>query len=344
MTTAVRAPSFAVVVPTIGRDCLQRCLDALAAAHGPRPDAVIVVNDRPGSPLTVEGATAVIDGPGRGPAAARNAGWRVTESDWVVFVDDDVVVGPDWYERLADDLTIAARAGGVQGKLAVPLPDDRPATDWERNVSGLANARWVTADMAYRRDVLAEVGGFDERFPRAYREDADLALRVLEHGHPLVRGRRTSTHPVRPAPWWVSLTTQAGNADDPLMRRLHGPLWRERAGVPPGRRPRHLAITASGVLAVAAALTGHRRLATAGAALWAGGTAELIRARVAPGPKTPREVTAMVITSIALPPVATFHWLRGLLRTHPLRADRPRSTLNAAGAARREPRVIDSVP
>ena len=37
--------------------------------------------------------------------------------------------------------------------------------------------------MAYRRSVLQEVGGLDERFPRAYREDADLGLRVVRAGY-----------------------------------------------------------------------------------------------------------------------------------------------------------------
>jgi predicted NodU family carbamoyl transferase len=36
-------------------------------------------------------------------------------------------------------------------------------------------------------------------------------------------------HPVRPANRWVSVCTQRGNADDELMRALHGPRWRERA-------------------------------------------------------------------------------------------------------------------
>ena len=36
--------------------------------------------------------------------------------------------------------------------------------------------------MAYRRAALAAVGGFDERFPRAFREDADLALRMMAAG------------------------------------------------------------------------------------------------------------------------------------------------------------------
>ena len=59
---------------------------------------------------------------------------------------------------------------GIQGRIVVPV-GERP-TDWERNVAGLQDAQWATADMAYRREALAQVGGFDERFPRAYREDA----------------------------------------------------------------------------------------------------------------------------------------------------------------------------
>ena len=135
-----------------------------------------------------------------------------------------------------------------QGRVRVPMPAGRRPTDWERNVRGLETARWATADMAYRRSVLQEVGGFDERFPRAYREDADLGLRVTGAGYRIVRGRRAVTHPVRPAGRLVSVRLQAGNADDVLMRGLHGRGWRERAGVPRGRRARHLACHGAGLV------------------------------------------------------------------------------------------------
>ena len=311
--------SFSVVIPTIGRPCLARTLQSLAAAKGALPERIVLVRDRPGPlevdiPARISDRTVLLTGPGRGPAAARNIGWRSVTSDWVAFLDDDVVVGPRWYLELADDLATLADAGGIQGRLTVPLPTGRPPTDWERNVAGLADARWATADMAYRRAALAEVGGFDERFTLAYREDADLALRVLATGHPLRRGHRRTMHPVRPAPWWVSLRTQAGNAFDPLMRRLHGPRWRQRAEVPAGRRPRHLAVTAAGVAGVAAAATGHRRLAALALAGWAAGTAEFAIARIRPGPRTPAEVAAMAVTSLALPPLAAARWLRGLIR------------------------------
>lgn len=308
--------TFSVVVPTIGRASLRACLDALVAAEGPAPDRVVVVDDRPGgASLDLPSGVQVLRGAGRGPAAARNVGWRATDTPWVVFVDDDVVVGPRWRAELAADLAAADdRTAAVQGRLDVPLPADRRPTDWERNVAALASARWITADLAVRRDSLTAAGGFDARFRRAYREDADLALRLLDAGYRLVRGERRSTHPVRPAPWWVSLRNQAGNADDPMMRRLHGRDWHRRAGVPSGRRPRHLATTAAGAAALLALALGRRRTAALLAAGWVAATAELAAARIAPGPHTPSEIARMVVTSVLLSPLATVHWLRGLGR------------------------------
>jgi len=321
-------PTFSVVMPTVGRPSLQQGVDALAASRGPLPLEVILVDDRRRrdeplrlrTPGRIADRTMIIPGTGAGPAAARNVGWRASHGEWVAFLDDDVTVGPDWFNQLAADLAGADDdVVGVQGRVAVPLPADRLPTDWERNVAGLADARWITADIAYRQSALDEVGGFDERFRRAYREDADLALRLLDAGHRLVRGGRDSAHPVRPAPWWISLRAQAGNADDPLMRRLHGPDWRRRAAVPRGRRPAHLATTAALAGTVLSALTGRRRLATLLAAAWAAATVEFTLARVRPGPGTPGEVAAMAATSTVLPAVATAQWLRGLARAATVR-------------------------
>ena len=61
---------------------------------------------------------------------------------------------------------------------------------------GLAGALWITADMAYRRAALVATGGFDERFPRAFREDGDLALRTVRLGYAMSWGERVTTHPL----------------------------------------------------------------------------------------------------------------------------------------------------
>jgi HAD superfamily hydrolase (TIGR01662 family) len=176
----------------------------------------------------------------------------------------------------------------------------------------LERARWATADMAYRRATLQSLGGFDERFVHAYREDADLGLRAGRHGGEIVKGRRVVLHPVRPADRWVSIRLQRGNADDPLMRALHGPRWRDDAAAPPGRLRRHLLVTACAVTAAGAAVLRRPRVAAVAVAGWAAGTLELATARILPGPRTAGEVATMVLTSAVLPPAATYHWLRGV--------------------------------
>jgi hypothetical protein len=326
--TALDAPAgdaeYAVVIPTLGRPSLGACLHALAEATGPGPLRVVLVDDRSdaaGVPLTADvppslrTRTIVVPGGARGPAAARNLGWRAAgDVPWIVFLDDDVVPGPTWGDDLTLDLTAATeRTAGITARIEVPLPPGRRPTDWERNTAGLAGARWITADMAYRRAALTAVGGFDERFRRAFREDADLALRILDAGWTLTGGRRTTIHPVRPAGRWVSVRLQAGNADDVLMTRLHGRHWWRRAEAPRGRLPLHLAVTGAGVAALGCALLGRPRAAAVCAAAWLAGTTEFALARILPGPRTRDEILTMTVTSALVPPAATWHWLRGRL-------------------------------
>lgn len=341
MSVLPTAPPYAVVIPTIGRPCLGECLAALAeaAANGPPPERIVIVDDRPaghrrygrvgeGLPLhrlgeLVDRAVVVVTG-GRGPAAARNLGRRAVTEPWIAFLDDDVRVEPSWARDLAADLDGAgSMVAGVQGRLRVPLPTDRAPTDWERNTAGLETSAWVTADMAYRAEAFDRVGGMDERFRRAYREDADLALRLLDDGWTLERGRRRTVHPVRPTDRWVSIRMQAGNDADALMRRLHGPGWRTRAQAPAGRRLRHLVTAAAGLATVLLVGARRPRAAALTGAVWSAGTGEFAWARIRPGPRTRDEVVTMLATSAVVPFAASWHWLRGIVRhrgamPHPL--------------------------
>ena len=313
--------TFDIVVPTIGRESLLGLLESLDRSTGPRPGAIWLVDDRNTNEGPLQESlerlpVRLLRGRGAGPAAARNVGWKASEADWVAFLDDDVVVTRDWGEQLQRDLTAAPPGvAGSQGRLVVPSPAGRRPTDWERNVMGLEQALWATADMAYRRRVLAEVGGFDERFPRAYREDADLALRVRRRGYELLRGDRVTVHPIRQADRWASIRLQAGNADDVLMRALHGKRWREQAGAMGGRRPLHLATTAAAV-ATAGLVLRRNRAALASGLAWLAATAEFAWRRIAPGPRTVDEVITMVATSAVVPVAATWHWLVGAAKIH----------------------------
>jgi histidinol-phosphate phosphatase family protein len=193
--------------------------------------------------------------------------------------------------------------------------------------------------MAYRRSALERVGGFNERFPRAYREDADLGLRVIAAGYGIARGWRWVIHPPGQGGRWASLRRQAGNADDALMTVLHGRGWQRRAGAPPGRRRRHLALTAAGLVAISAAAVRKRRLAVAAGAAWATGTAEFAVSRIVRGPLTLPEVTTLLATSVAIPPLATYHYLRGVAGARRASPARP-----AAVLIDRDGTLIEDVP
>ncbi len=315
--------TYSVVLPTVGRPSLTDVLTDLHRQSGPAPQEVIVVDDRPlvdTADLELpDGAVPVrvLRSGGRGPAAARNAGWRTAATEWVAFLDDDVRLPADWSDRLAADLAAAEPdVGASQGRISVPLPAHRRPTDWERNTAGLETALWATADMAYRRAALAQVHGFDERFPRAFREDADLALRVSLAGWRLTRGEREIVHTARPADAAVSLRMQAGAASDALMRALHGPGWRAIGGTGRGRFRWHVATVAAGTGALALAAMRRPRAATVAAAAWAALTADFAVRRIVPGPHPGEEGWAtewgrMAWTSVLIPWAAVWHRARG---------------------------------
>ena len=117
-----------------------------------------------------------------GPAAGRNAGWRAARAPVIAFTDDDCQPAPEW---LGAGLTRmrAEDADLVQGRT---LPEPR-----QEAVGGLfvitnrvtrAGGHYETCNMFYRREVLEELDGFDERFPHPMAEDTDLALRALAAG------------------------------------------------------------------------------------------------------------------------------------------------------------------
>ncbi len=79
--------SVDVVVPTLGRPSLRRLLDSLAAARGPAPGRVILVDDRsdrrgallPAVPPALAGRVVVLPGGARGPAAMTSTVNRNTD-------------------------------------------------------------------------------------------------------------------------------------------------------------------------------------------------------------------------------------------------------------------------
>jgi glycosyltransferase involved in cell wall biosynthesis len=307
--------SVSIVIPSIGRTGLFPLLDRLTAQAS--DTEIIVVDDRPQQtePLSVPPPVKVVAGRAAGPAAARNTGWLAAAGDWIAFLDDDVLVTGSWYADLLDDLDQPTAVAGVQGRIEVP-PSGIAVTDRQADTAKLAGARWITADMAYRRAALAAVGGFDERFPRAYREDVDLAFRVAGRCGSVVLGKRRTMHPAHHESHWACLRAQRGNADDALLRRRYGPQWRRRLGIGRSHLPEY-AVLVGGGLAASAIVSRSRRgrvVAAAGAATWLAGTTLFTARRVKGAPGERGHLPRLFATSAAIPPLAIGHRIAGRWR------------------------------
>jgi HAD superfamily hydrolase (TIGR01662 family) len=351
---------YAVVIPTIGRPGLAELVTTVDG--DPAPSCIVIADDRRDAAAELDlpatkAPLLVVHTHGRGPAAARNAGWRAADvaardagwraanADWIAFLDDDVAIPVDWCRRIVKDLDdLPKKVAASQAWIYVPAPAGRRLTDAERRTMNLSGALWITADMAYRRSALLATGGFDERFPRAFREDADLALRTVRLGYAIVWGERVTTHPVAVSTSWrSSLRDQAGNADNALMRAKHGRRWRSLIGTSPGRTGRHVITTAAAVTALAAVSLRRTspphsggqlaRIAAAAGTVWMGLTAEFALGRLRSGPRTARESSTVFLTSALIPPLAVAYRLRGELRARfARRGDR--------GAASNTPRAV----
>ncbi|ORV49306.1 hypothetical protein AWC02_06825 [Mycolicibacter engbaekii] len=297
-------PSYALVIATTGRPSLNRLLAGLGDGSRLPAGEVIIVDDRPGRPAPLWPTTGFLSvtglrSGGRGPAAARNVGWRAARADWICFLDDDVVPGHNWCERLEADLRDAGPdVVGSQARNAVPRLTYRRPFDAEGRTLRRADARLITADMVYRREALVACGGFDERFPRALREDADIALRLMKAGGRITVGTRESAHPPVGRGWGARRVVSGVGAQrgDALTRRRHRHGWRAIGG----RLPLHLIACAAGMVGIVGLLGRRRRLLRIGWPAWLGIAADFALRRIAAGSGSRRAVIAGVL----IPPAA----------------------------------------
>jgi glycosyltransferase involved in cell wall biosynthesis len=309
-----------VVVPTYRRpDLLGQCLEALARQDFPPAEYEIVVADDAASPDTrrqVEefaprSAPVVRYVPvaGRhGPAAARNAGWREARGAVVAFTDDDTVPEPGWVRAGSLALERDPALAAATGQVVVPLPP--VPRDSERNEAGLETAEFVTANCFCRRSVLEALGGFDEEFRLAWREDSDLHFRLLEAGLKLVKvPDAVVVHPVRPVPWGGCLRQQKKCLYDALLYRKHPALFRRH--IRPSCPYDYYGIVACALVLLAAVPAGMAWLALAALAGWAVLMGRFVARRLGGTLHTPEHVAEMLLTSLAAPFLSVFWRLYG---------------------------------
>ena len=197
--------SVSIIVPTRNRSALlARLLESLALLRYSRWEVIVVddgsTDDTPsvveeyrvrGLPITY------LYQPWSKMGAARNLGLRHARGEVAAFTDDDCVVDPGWLEVLARASAAHPEALGVQGRT---VTDHGAMTPFTRQVEHLEGGPpYRTCNIAYRAEVLRDLGGFDPELIRG--EDVVMAMRVLERGPIVFAPEALVIHPPRPKEW-----------------------------------------------------------------------------------------------------------------------------------------------
>lgn len=197
--------SISVIIPVRNRrEDLQRCLLAIVAQDFPRDGFEVIVCDD-GSEEDIKPvvedtrlsglAIKYLRQEQKGPAAARNLCIRHARGQIVAMTDSDALPQRSWLRKLAEGFAATPAAPAVEGKVYAENEGEfDPLGEGPSNKTG---GVYLTCNCAYRRDVLLEVGGFDESFPYAAYEDTELAARVRRLGPIVWLPEAVVTHPQR---------------------------------------------------------------------------------------------------------------------------------------------------
>ncbi|HCI82779.1 MAG TPA: glycosyl transferase family 2 [Ktedonobacter sp.] len=246
-----------------------------------------------------------------GPAIARNLGWKAARSPIIAFTDDDCIPFPDWLTKGVEAFSTSQHIAAVSGRVIMPLPET--PTDYEYNAAHLETCEFVTANCFYRRDVLLDMGGFDERFTMAWREDSDLFFTLLKHGKTYVCAPEVQVlHPVRPASWGVSIHQQRKSMFNALLYKKHPTLYRERIQAAP---PWHYyGIVLALLMGMFGLIRRSELLMVSGFGLWGWFTARFCMHRLEHTSHAPSHIVEMIVTSVLIPPLAIFWRIVGMFK------------------------------
>jgi GT2 family glycosyltransferase len=242
-----KAPAASVVIPVRNRvEDLEACLQRVLGQSLPQGEFEVLVCDDGSEPVAATRIEAVCSRDVRirrlrqdpkGPAAARNLGVANARAEFVVFTDSDTLPQPGWLKALLAPFSDAGVVA-VEGPVRTPRPSKSALEEAPRSEGGVH----LTANMAYRRRTLLQVGGLDEQFPMPAFEDVDLALCAARLGKIAFAPDAVVVHPWRKVGLAASLRRLRQLDWLILTAQRHGCLgWRDR----PTRHPRLRVIRAA---------------------------------------------------------------------------------------------------
>jgi GT2 family glycosyltransferase len=186
---------FTVIIPTVGRPILQRCLQSIA--NGTVLPSRIILIDQGENPVVGEWLQSLeaigletfhLRSTERSPASARNRGIEKVRTRFVVAIDDDCVAEKDWLEKMESQLH--QNPGGIITGRLEPAGDGIPPTlatsivpRLYRRPSVRDSSPLSSANMGFALSTARDIGPFDGNLFTA--EENDWAYRALRAGIPI---------------------------------------------------------------------------------------------------------------------------------------------------------------
>src|SRR5580658_8553797 len=217
--------SVTIVTYNSGR-FIKRCLESVLAQRYANKEIIVIDNASTDGTLDIleqfeDRCQIVYNDENIGFAAAQNQAIRLSAGDWVLTLNPDVLLLPNFIQALVDTGAFDARVGSVCGKLLTILASfdlpDKPLVDstgiyftpnlrhLDRGSQEVDNGHYLkheyvfgatAAAALYRREMIENISLDGEFFDSdffVYREDADVAWRAQLMGWsciyaPLARG------------------------------------------------------------------------------------------------------------------------------------------------------------
>lgn len=249
------APSMSVVVCTHNRPRhLDRCLTGLEAQTVPVEVIVVDSASQPSNQPVVSAHESTLpqlrfwyeDQPGL--SRARNRGITIASHDLVAFLDDDACPHPTWAAELLRGF-VRPDVVCVGGECVADFVSTRPRWLSDRLLAlasitnfgpdarvARSSAEWpVGANLAFRRDALQSIGGFDEALGRtgtsllSYEEFAVIRQLIHAGGQVWLQPSAVVDHTVHPErctsrfywrrAWWNGISRARQGLDVGLAAR-----------------------------------------------------------------------------------------------------------------------------
>ncbi|MHA1734475.1 MAG: glycosyltransferase [Promethearchaeota archaeon] len=188
-----------VVVPVFNAQAhVERLVKALTEQNFPEPYEVILVDDGSvdGTRRAFEEVRGRVDFEHLefhqiehgGPAVARNAGAKLSRGEVVLFTDADCVPNEDWIGAMVEPLSdpdVAAVGGSYR-----TLNGEYRLARFVGHDIAYRHGRYgefidfaATFSLAIRKEVLEDVGMFDQDYSEANAEDNDLSYELVRRGY-----------------------------------------------------------------------------------------------------------------------------------------------------------------